>query len=287
MLALLLLPFATQAQTVFAYSSVPGDYVGQGRTEAFTPENAVFRLYEFSTYIRVDVDGNDGSTWSIEIGAPADMKLTPGYYANSERTVFRTGRAAGLDVSGDSRGCDYVYGNLGLRQVMFDAGGHVTALEASFVQRCGSADAPPMAGVIRYNARKLSLGLRSDPGDYVGGGVDRSYFGDTSLFTLSGTSSSLRYGASGRQDNWTAFMGAPTGQVFKIGRYPIAVYADSDHAGLKFYGNGRSCQETSGFLDIRNIQFDGNGDILGLYATFVQHCEGAKPALRGVIHFGL
>lgn len=285
--ALLLLSFGTRAQTVFSYSSTPGDYIGQGKTQAFTPDNATFALSGNGESIDISVNGNDGSWWSINLGAPAGTKLEPGYYVNAERTPFRTGRSAGVDVSGNGRGCNEIYAELGVRQVAFDGAGNIASFEASFIQRCESATAPPMAGVIRYKAAKLSLALDSDPGDYIGLGVDKSYYGDTSIFGLTGTSSYLQYSASGQRDWWYASIAAPTGQILKPGRYSIARFADSNHAGLDFFGDGRGCNTTTGVLDVKRVVIDQEGAVRKLYATFVQHCEGAGPALKGVIHYGL
>ena len=54
--------------------------------------------------------------WHIDLAAPRGETLRPGVYHDAERAAFRTGRAPGLDVSGDGRGCNEVYGEFAVDQ---------------------------------------------------------------------------------------------------------------------------------------------------------------------------
>jgi len=210
--------------------------------------------------------------------------LHPGVYFRAERAPFRTGRAPGVDVSGDGRGCNEIWAALAINQIETDAVGNVTLLDGSFRQQCDSPTAPALRGVVKYQAPPLSYAFQSDPGDYIGGGNDKRYSNSTSTFTLTGDGTSLQYRVSGLRDTWTAIIGPPTGQVLQTGTYDTARFADSTHAALDVFGDGRGCNQSSGTLTISSITFNEQGQAATLSASFEQHCENVVPALHGTIH---
>ena len=281
--AILAIPGSVFAQTVFAYSSAPGDYIGQGETKAYTPLNATFSVSGTGAAISIHLDTGT-SWWDVDLAAPAGQLFAPGKYHDAERTPFRTGRSPGLNVSGEGRGCNRVWGEFGIRQIRYDVAGKVIALEAELVQRCESDTSPPMAVVVRYKAPYLSLKLDSDPLDYIGGGISKRYFGDSTIFALSGTTSYLQYGVSGLRDDWMAIVTPPTGTKLRVRRYSTARFADATHAGLDFFGDGRGCNSSRGTLDVKKLVIDGKGNVLAAYMDFVQYCEGGTAALRGTIY---
>jgi hypothetical protein len=286
-MTLLPMSFLASAQSVFAYSSVQGDYIGQGETRSFTPANSTFSVYGNSENVTVSIDGNNGDWWFIELAAPRGTRLAPGRFVDAERAPFRTGRSAGVDVSGNGRGCNEIWGEIGVRQITFDKSGAIATFEASFLQRCEGPNSPALAGVVRYKAAQLSLKLVSAAGDYVGAGIKKTYYNDASTFTLSGTTTYLQFGASGLRDDWLALIAPPVGKKLKVGSYITRRSADATHAGFDFFGNGRGCNTSTGVLDIKRITTSATGNVLKLYADFEQHCEGAGPALSGTIHYGL
>ena len=271
-------------RTLYRYSSEPGDYIGGGQSNRYTPADGTISVSGTAQYLTFSVF-TDTEFWFVTIAAPQGERLHPGTFDNAERAPFRTGRSPGLDVSGDGRGCNQVWGSFAINQIGTDQSGNVTLLDATFSQNCESETAPALHGTVLYDARRLSYAFDSDPGDYIGGGVSKEYENSTSIFTLSGNASSLTYSISGERDNWSARIAAPTGQTLQPGMtYDVARFADATHAGLDVSGNGRGCNQTTGTLTIDTLAVSGQGNASVLGATFEQHCEGGAPALRGTIH---
>jgi hypothetical protein len=270
-------------RTLYRYSSEPGDYIGQGQQNIYVPGDATITVSGTAQYLTVSVF-TATEFWFVTIAAPNGEKLRPGNYDEAERAPFRTGRAPGLDVSGDGRGCNQVWGSFAINQIGTDQSGNVTLLDANFAQQCESPSAPSLHGTVLYQARRLTYAFDSDPGDYIGGGIAKDYDNSTSIFTLTGNASSVQYSVSGLRDTWTALIAAPLGQTLQPGNYSVARFADETHAGLDVFGDGRGCNQTTGTLTINVLVLNGQGNAVGLGATFEQHCEGAAPALHGTIN---
>jgi len=275
---------ATPAKTLYSYTSAPGDYIGGGSTNTYTASNATISVNGTKAFLTLTVS-TPTEFWFVELAAPSGEKLRPGRFYNAERASFRTGRAPGLDVSGDGRGCNEVWGTFTINQISADVSGKVAVLDATFMQQCELPTAPVLTGVVKFNALPLRYVFASDPGDYIGGGIMKTYEGGTSIFSMSGSAISLLYSVSGERDNWTASISAPAGQTLKPGNYTTARFADSNHAGLDVFGDGRGCSQSTGTLTIIAIGEDGQGAITGLHASFVQHCEGGAAALHGKVRF--
>ncbi|MFF3410293.1 hypothetical protein ACFYW8_29655 [Streptomyces sp. NPDC002742] len=273
------------AVTKYSHTSQPGDYIGQGLSVAYTPNTATISAGGSAEDARFRV--STGSTWwDVELAAPQGEKLHPGIYRNAERAPFRTGRSPGLDVSGDGRGCNEVYGQFSVNQIETDASGAITLLDATYTQHCESATAPALKGVVKYLAYPLSYAYTSDAGDYIGQGVSQTHTGSTSTFSLSGTGDGIRYGVSGKREDWSAAISAPTGEQLKAGStYATERFRGPGVAGLDMGGNGRGCNSSTGELTVSKMALNDDGTVKAFAATFVQHCEGGTAALRGTIHY--
>jgi hypothetical protein len=224
--------------------------------------------------------------WSVDLAAPRGETLRPGVFRDAERAAFRTGRAPGLDVSGNGSGCNRVYGNFTIDQIETDASGAVTVLDARYSRKCETDTATPLTGRLRYRAYPLSYSFVSDPGDYIGQGITKSYANSNSIFSLSGTTARIGFGVSGRRDYWTVEMRPKTGDTLRVGTYTGAQrFADADHPELDVSSTGRGCNRTTGSFVIKELVVDEAGAVTALSATFEQHCEGGVPALRGTIHY--
>jgi hypothetical protein len=272
----------TAPRTVFAYSSEAGDYIGQGGSNRYTPDNATISVRGTSQNLTFSVV-TTSEFWFVQLAAPSGETLHPGVYYNAERAAFRTGRAPGVDVSGDGRGCNQIWATFEVNQITSDSSGNVTLLDGSFTQQCESPSAPALTGVVRYQALPLAYAFQSDPGDYIGAGGDKRYTNSTSTFAISGDQTSVQYSVSGLRDTWTAIIHAPIGQVLQAGTYDTARFADNSRAGLDVFGDGRGCNQSSGTLTIGSITFNEQGQVTGLKAKFEQHCENGVPALHGTI----
>ncbi|NUO76397.1 MAG: hypothetical protein HOQ32_10315 [Lysobacter sp.] len=276
-----------QAATLFSTTSQPGDPVGLGQSAVYTDADASLTLDADARSIRLMVSRDDDS-WYVSLGAPRDRKFEVGRYYDAENPTRRTGRAPYVYLANNGRRCDDAWGEIHIQQLELDADERVVALEATVLQHCNSADAPVLAAVIRHNVEPLSLKIDSDPGDVVGEGLQKSYYGDTSVFELWGGGQSAMFNAHGQRDYWRASLFAPYGQTLQVGTYAIGDTAPAGSAVFVFERPSRPCMRvSSGTLRIEAVEYDPDGVITGLHAQFEQHCDGAAEALRGTIRYRL
>jgi hypothetical protein len=278
---------ASSGSTSFAYTSQAGDYIGQGQSRTFTASATTsVAVTGNREHIAVSVDdATSGSWWYAQLSAGAGDTLHPGTYTGAERDSFRTGRSPGLDAYGDGRGCNEVFGRFTVNQIAFDDAGQLTMADITFVQNCESASAPAFIGTVHLNQFPLSYRQASDAGDYIGGGVTKSYLGSTSLVDVDGDADAFQFSVSGLRDDWTGLVAAPAGTTFTVGTtYQTTRSGDATHARLDVFGNGRGCNESTGSLTVQSLTISG-GQITHLRAVFEQHCEGGTPALRGTLRY--
>jgi hypothetical protein len=290
-LAVVLTPAAASAaptaNTSYSFTSEPGDYIGGGQTRSFQAPPATISVSGSAASLTVAVTSGD-DWWYIDLAAPRGENLHPGTYRDAERAAFRTGRAPGLDVFGDGRGCNEVYGQFAVNQIESDPSGGIAVLDAHFVQRCESDTAPRLTGTVHYRAFPLSYHFASDAGDYIGGGKTKTYTNSTTIFGLSGTTAGISYSVSGQRDDWRVELAPPAGEQLHVGTYTDAQRApfrEPGHPGLDVDGDGRGCNTLTGSFTIAELVTDATGAVKALSATFEQHCEGGTPALHGTIHY--
>jgi hypothetical protein len=279
---------ATTVSTSFAYTSAAGDYIGQGQSETFTASaDVIVNISGTQTHLSVDAHTADYSSWwSVGLTAGAGDTLHPGTFTGAERDPFRTGRSPGLDAYGDGRGCNEVYGNFTVNQIGFDATGAVNLADVSFVQHCEASTAPAFKGTIHLNQLPLSYHQVSDAGDYVGGGVSKTYLNSTSIIAVQATATAIRASISGLRDDWDVTLAAPQGSSFVVGKtYQTSRFGDATLAELDVSGDGRGCNSSTGTLTIKALKLAADGSVSNLSAVFEQHCEEGTPALHGTLHY--
>ena len=141
--------------TSLQMTSQPGDYIGQSRTNSFTPANASFTASNGTNTVRdIMTSATDHLTFSF--AAPAGQPLVADAYAGVMRFGFQTGNHPGLDVSGDSRGSNTVTGQSTVEQVAFDPGGKTRSFAVSFEQH-SEGSPPTLTGQVLYNATLAGL----------------------------------------------------------------------------------------------------------------------------------
>jgi hypothetical protein len=279
---------APKPTTSYTFTSATGDYIGQGAAASYTAPAATIAVS--GTLADLTVSVTSGSDWwYIDLGAPRGQQLHAGVYYNAERDPFRTGLAPGLNVFGDGRGCNNVYGQFSINQIGTDPNGAVTLLDATFAQHCEAAKAPALHGHVRVNAYPLSYAYKSDAGDYIGAGTSRSYAGDTTLFGLTGTvTGGVQFSVSGLRDTWTVWLMPPAGGRLKVGTFANtrrAPFQTGTSPGLDVSGNGRGCNTSTGSFTISVLSVDTSGTVTAIAGSYVQHCEGVVPALHGTFHY--
>jgi hypothetical protein len=132
------------------------------------------------------------------------------------------------------------------------------------------------------------LYLNSQPGDYIGQGVEQLYTSRDSVVWASlpqgGTYFTARFIQGEYAHSWSIAMDAPRGQPLAIGSYTGAVRAGfepSSTPGLSVSGDGRGCNTLTGQFDVNELAYSSSGVLLVFDATFEQHCDGGAAALYG------
>lgn len=271
-----------------------------GTTRVFTESDSTFEIWGDGAAVGL-LAGRTADAWYLLFEAPEGQRLAPGSYGGVGcRAPLRHGRSPGMEITNNNPVCSPEWGNtlwgsFVIRQIEYAANGQVSTLEAKFTQRNGSPTAPALGGLIRYNTRPLSLGLKSDPGFFDGPIVQASH-GDTSLFSLEGNLvEGIDYTASVSRDLWQITIQPPIGQPLAVRRYPARATAQPGRAGLTISRGpytseqsdrwAMSCRDARGSLTIEKLRTNAEGAIVGLRARFEYRCGGAAPALRGTIRF--
>jgi Putative Ig domain len=139
-------------------------------------------------------------------------------------------------------------------------------------------------------AQNTALVMDSEPGDYIGGGLNYYYTPADGTFAAgrnfdNGVDLTFNNGSH----NWRVSFAAPDGvpltvQVYNnASRYP---FQGPGEPGLDISGDGRGCNDLAGSFEVREIVYGSGNTIVAFHATFVQHCEGGGPALIGeVLYF--
>jgi hypothetical protein len=135
--------------TQFSFQSDPGDYVGQGESRFYDPQNATFFVeYAGHDIIYAHIFGQDGEIWFVWFTPPLGDILGPGYVYNDAGRAGFTGRA-GMDISGDSRGCNAVTGSFAVHSLRVDDFDNPVSLRVTFEQHCEGRD-PALRGTFSW-----------------------------------------------------------------------------------------------------------------------------------------
>jgi hypothetical protein len=144
-------PEPVEGTGAMSLTSERGDYIGQGRSITVASPSWRFRATYFGPDT-ISIMADSGTTlWTVDLAAPRGRPLRAGAYNNAERSAFRTGSAPGIDVSGESRGCNQDSGSFTVKTVTIGSGGQLAAFEATFEQHC-EGGAPALRGSVRFAA---------------------------------------------------------------------------------------------------------------------------------------
>jgi hypothetical protein len=151
---------AEAGETIFHFTSEPGDYIGQGQELTVTPADGNFSVFRnFQNGVSLQINNStypNPSTflfWYADFAAPFTGELTPGVYEKAIRFPFNVDAEPGLSISGDGRGCNMLTGRFEVLEAIYDSlSGDVISFAADFEQHCEAATAPAMFGSIRINS---------------------------------------------------------------------------------------------------------------------------------------
>ncbi|HEY9633305.1 MAG TPA: hypothetical protein V6D14_07860 [Coleofasciculaceae cyanobacterium] len=142
----------------------------------------------------------------------------------------------------------------------------------------------------KWNQYRTFLYYCSQPGDYIGGGQQRTLTPVDGDFIPSGSSTggvvTIRF--NGGLDWWSADFIAPRGAKLEKGTYKGAQrypFQSPTKPGFNFSGSGRGCNRLSAQFTIYQIVYDTDGKIKLFEASFTQRCEETMPPLYGWIRY--
>jgi hypothetical protein len=148
---------AAQAEPVtagtFTMTGDPGDYITGGATysyDAAAGDRLSISADDQLRGVYLSIDGKNGDWWSMELKAPAGQQLAVGNYPEATRAPF-SGAGAGIDISGNGRGCNTIEGSFVVADVAFGPHGYVERLDATFEQHCEGGDAALRGRVVIGN----------------------------------------------------------------------------------------------------------------------------------------
>ena len=122
--------------TALALNSQPGDFIGGGINQTFTPADGIFTpSRNFSNGISVQFNGGP-HFWFLDFAAPLGAPLATGVYEGATRWPFQSPTGPGLSVSGEGRGCNTLTGRFEVLEVVYGASGDVERFAATFEQHC-------------------------------------------------------------------------------------------------------------------------------------------------------
>jgi hypothetical protein len=142
--------FSYGGTTKATMQSDQGDYIGAGKSYSYTPANASMAAGGARSGVSYGIGGADGSDWSATFKPPSGDIVAPGTYDNATRAPF-SGDGAGLEVTGNGRGCNEIKGKFTIKEATFDSSGRLRTLDVTFEQHCEGA-APAFRGELDYRA---------------------------------------------------------------------------------------------------------------------------------------
>ena len=165
----------------------------------------------------------------------------------------------------------------------------VLALSACGGGGGGEADTnQSMAMGARVQPALVTVDLQSDPGDYIGNGLNYRYTKADSAISVSYAGGLISVGIAGDQ-NWTGDFKLPgtpdrlkNGTYTGLTRYP---FAPADQGAMNWSGEGRGCNMLTGSFTVEKVVYSKRGVLESFNLSFEQHCEGATAALRGQIQW--
>jgi DNA-binding beta-propeller fold protein YncE len=132
--------------------------------------------------------------------------------------------------------------------------------------------------------------LVSEPGDSIANGSSYTAAGTGSVKVSfsSGSAVEGRLHDAATNGDWFFNFASPADTILAPGlytnvqRYAFQVGAT---AGIAVYPPGSPCSKLTAQFSIEEVARDPVAGLTRFSATFEQHCEGAPPALRGVVNF--
>ena len=133
-----------------------------------------------------------------------------------------------------------------------------------------------------------SLVLDSEPGDFIGRGIDRAWYPVDGEFDATHLAGLVKVTFDGGPDQWTLEFKAPNAAELEPGPYEEATrhpFQSPMRPGLDISSSGRGCNTLNGRFDVLEAVYRSDGTVERFAADFEQHCDGGPTSLRGSIRF--
>lgn len=139
---------ATPATGNYIYlQSDSGDYIGDGRTYTYTPDNALVTVSATAGLLSVEVSGTE--TWSGRFLVMSQLnQLQTGYYGGLMRYPYNNPVKGGLEWYGEGRGSNTLTGWFAIDNVTY-VNGVLTAIDLRFEQHSEGLE-PALHGKIHW-----------------------------------------------------------------------------------------------------------------------------------------
>jgi hypothetical protein len=282
-----------------------GDYIGAGGSYDYSRANAVLSLTATAGHLELRISGDQ--SWWADFQSPSAMaRLTVGSYTGLQRYPFNDAAKGGLSWWGEGRGCNTLVGSFTIDSVTYQAD-ILTAIDLHFDQHCEGGTAA-LRGTIHWRADDTSgppgpvvpipttlwrpsagatptgknfVYLKSDVGDYIGGGQTATLTQADAIFTMTATGGHLTVGVTG----W----GGDFQTMNSVSQLQPGYYADMRRSspvkgGFDWRGGGRACNTITGWFAVDSVTYSGS-TLTAIDLRFEQHCEGTSAALHGAIHW--
>jgi hypothetical protein len=139
-------PDCSGSTNIFHVDGEAGDYVYPG---SLTITAANYMQTGTLNRLVLSIDASDAGTgfWTVILESPTGSNLAAMSYPSATRMADAT--HAGLDVSGQGRGCNTVTGSFNVSQIAVSSS-TVTAIRAAFTQHC-EGKAPALNGCLYWH----------------------------------------------------------------------------------------------------------------------------------------
>ncbi len=151
----------------------------------------------------------------------------------------------------------------------------------------GNADHDLLGDACDSTFDNTNLTFDSEPGDYIGQGIQETWHLEDGTITASGTPETVSVNFDGGPTNWRLSFDAPDGTELAPGTYEAATrhpFNADDVPGLSVAGSGRGCNTLTGSFTVGHIAWAPDGSLDSFSAEFTQRCDSSTGELHGLVN---
>jgi len=147
-----------------------------------------------------------------------------------------------------------------------------------------------VSGALFASSAQTYLYLNSQPGDYIGGGLQQTFTTANGTFSVSNGPSTVNvaFNSADHSQWWYLNFGSPKTIKFVRGQYVSAQrtpFRGPTRPGIDVSGDGRGCNTDTGQFLVSDFALAADGTVARFAVDFEQHCEGGPAALYGSVRY--